>query len=211
MKLNVKSKIKDTQIPFESHCYKVLSKPSVKSLSLFDHLNYHFTKMAICCLMDYVKENQTYIANLTFPVTKKLTTIKYNINRVMERQIYTIPKNNIVCTSGNSINTKSTKENDIRKITINNKNILTNKENNFLSSKHICNCIQQQIQENATEINVKIQNIYPNDPSEYPNYKNVEQNSNAWLNIRKNKITGSQLPALLGVYGKKSLNPIGKL
>ena len=40
MKLNIKSKIKDTQIPFESHCYKVLSKSSVKSSSLFDHLNY---------------------------------------------------------------------------------------------------------------------------------------------------------------------------
>ena len=37
MKLNIKSKIKDTQIPFESHCYKVLSKSSVKSSSLFDH------------------------------------------------------------------------------------------------------------------------------------------------------------------------------
>ena len=109
MKLNIKSKIKDTQIPFESHCYKVLSKSSVKSSSLFDHLNYRFTKMAVCCLMDhdYVKENQTYNANLTFPDTKKLTTIKYNINRVMERTIYTIPKNNIVCTFGNSTNTKS--------------------------------------------------------------------------------------------------------
>ena len=175
MKLNIKSKMKDTQICFESHCYKVLSKSSVKSSSLFDHLNYSFTKMAVCCLMDhdYVKENQTYNANHTFPDTKKLTTIKYNINRVMERTIYAIPKNNKVCTFGNSTNTKSTKENDIPKVTINNKNILTSTESNFLSSQHICNCIQQHIQENATEINVNIQNMHSNDPREYANYKNV--------------------------------------
>ena len=129
----------------------------------------------------------------------------------MERTIYTIPKNNIVCTFGNSTNTKSTKENDIPKITINKKNILTSTENNFLSSQHICNCIQQHIQENATEINVNIQNIYPNDPSEYANYNNVEQNSDTWLNIRKNKITGSRLPALLGVYGKKKFESYWKI
>ena len=213
MKLNIKSKIKDTQIPFESHCYKVLSKLSVKSSSLFDHLNYRFTKMAVCRLMDhdYVKENQTFNANLTFPDTKKLTTIKYNINCVMERTIYTIPKNNIVCTFGNSTYTKSTKENDIPEKTINNKNILTSPENNFLSSQHICNCIQQHIKENTSEINVNIQNIYPNDPSEYANYKNVEQNSDAWLNIRKNKIIGSRLPALLGVYGKKKFESYWKI
>ena len=160
---------------------------------------------------DYVKENQTYDANLTFPDTKKLTTIKYNINRVIERTIYTIPQNNIVCNFGNSTNTKSTKENDIPKITIDNKKILTSTENNFLSSQHICNCIQQHILKNATEINVNIQNIYPNDPSEYANYKNVEQNSDAWLNIRKNKITGSRLPALLGVYGKKKFESYWKI
>ena len=81
MKLNIKSKIKDTQIPFESHCYKVLSKSSVKSSSLFDHLNYRFTKMVVCCLMDhdYVKENQTYNANLTFPDT--IDTRKCNRNK----------------------------------------------------------------------------------------------------------------------------------
>ena len=202
MKLNIKSKMKDfSQISFESHCYKVLSKSSVKSSSLFDHLNYSFTKMAVCCLMDhdYVKENQTYNANLTFPDTKKSTTIKYNINRVMERTIYTIPKRNIVCTFGNSTNTKSTKENDIPKVTINNKNILTSTENNFLFSQHICNCIQQHIQENATEINVNIQNMHSNDPREYANYKNVEQNSDAWHKHYQMYMV------------KKSLNPIGKL
>ena len=67
----------------------------------------------------------------------------------------------------------------------------TRKENNFLSSQLICNHIQQNIQENATEVNVNIQNIYPTDPIKYIDYKNVEQNTDAWLNIRKNKITGS--------------------
>ena len=61
------------------------------------------------------------------------------------------------------------------------------------------------------EINVNIQSIYSNDPSEYANYKNVEQNSDAWLNIRKNKITGSRLPALLGVYGKKKFESYLKI
>ena len=81
----------------------------------------------------------------------------------MEGTIYAIPKNNIVCTFGNSINTKSTTENDIPKVTINNKKNLISTENNFLSLQQNCNCIRQQIQENATEINVNIQNIYPNE------------------------------------------------
>ena len=43
------------------------------------------------------------------------------------------------------------------------------------------------------------------------NYKNVEQNSDAWLNIRKNKITGSRLSALLGVYVKKKFESYWKI
>ena len=53
--------------------------------------------------------------------------------------------------------------------------------------------------------------IYPNDPVKYINYKNVEQNTNAWLNIRKNKVTGSQLPALLGVFGEKKFQCYWKI
>ena len=78
MKSNIQSKIKDTTIPFESHCYKLLSKSGVKSSSLFDHLNYRFTKMAACCLMNhyYVKENRTCNAILTSHDPIKFTTIK---------------------------------------------------------------------------------------------------------------------------------------
>ena len=55
----------------------------------------------------------------------------------------------------------------------------TSEENNFLSSQYSCNDVQQNIGENATEVNVNIQNIYPTDPIKHINYKNVEQNTDA--------------------------------
>ena len=36
-----------------------------------------------------------------------------------------------------------------------------------------------------------------------PNYHNVLQNTNEWKDLRKFKITGSRLPALLGLYGQE--------
>ena len=66
--------------------------------------------------------------------------------------------------------------------------------------------IQKQITENTSEIKLDIRNFRPKDPKKKKNYINVLQNSNAWQELRKNKITSSRLPSLLGIYGKSKFN-----
>ena len=66
--------------------------------------------------------------------------------------------------------------------------------------------IQKQITENTSEIKLDTRNFRPKDPKKKKNDINVLQNSNAWREVRKNKITSSRLPALLGIYGKSKFN-----
>ena len=44
-----------------------------------------------------------------------------------------------------------------------------------------------------------------------PNYHDVLQNTNEWKDLRKFKITGSILPALLGLYGKEKFTKYWKV
>ena len=44
-----------------------------------------------------------------------------------------------------------------------------------------------------------------------PNYHDVLQNTNEWKDLRKFKITGSRLPALLGLYGQEKFTKYWKV
>ena len=41
-----------------------------------------------------------------------------------------------------------------------------------------------------------------------PNYHDVLQNTNEWGDLHKFKITGSKLPALLGLYGQEKYSSL---
>ena len=43
------------------------------------------------------------------------------------------------------------------------------------------------------------------------NYLKVKQNSEEWQQARKNRITGSRLPSLLGMYGKKKFDEMWRV
>ena len=61
--------------------------------------------------------------------------------------------------------------------------------------------INSQLNANASIIQIDLSFLEAPQPSG-DNYVNVEQNSPEWQEIRRNKVTGSRLPALLGFYGK---------
>ena len=70
-------------------------------------------------------------------------------------------------------------------------------ENDDTSIEILFKDIQKQITENTSEIKLDIRNFRSKDPKKKKNYINVLQNSNAWHELHKNKITSNRLPALL--------------
>ena len=79
-------------------------------------------------------------------------------------------------------------------------------ENDDTSIEILFKYIQKQITESTSETILDIRNFRPKDPKKKKNDINVLQNSNAWHEVRKNKITSSRLPALLGIYWKSEFN-----
>ena len=56
---------------------------------------------------------------------------------------------------------------------------------------------------------IKIDLSFLEAPKPYgDNYENVSQNTQEWLDLRRNKVTGSRLPALLGFYVKSKYDSI---
>ena len=54
-------------------------------------------------------------------------------------------------------------------------------------------------------------NLKPDNPNLKKNYTNVTQNSEEWQKIRKNKVTASRLPGLLGFLGHKKFEIFWKI
>ena len=79
MKTEIKEQIKKIKIPFETHCYQVLSKSTCgRNTSLMGHLQYRYTLRAANCLADhnYCKQNCTYNLDIITPESSKLQSIE---------------------------------------------------------------------------------------------------------------------------------------
>ena len=70
--------------------------------------------------------------------------------------------------------------------------------------------IETQLQEKWSLLTVNISNLKAPCPCG-PNYHDVLQNTNKWKDLRKFKITGSRLPALLGLYGQEKFTKYWKV
>ena len=70
--------------------------------------------------------------------------------------------------------------------------------------------IETQLQEKRSLMTVNIRNLKAPCPSG-PNYHDVPQNTNEWKDLRKFKVTGSRLPALLGLYGQEKFTKYWKV
>ena len=61
--------------------------------------------------------------------------------------------------------------------------------------------INDQINAGTNPIEINLSNLSPTQHLS-SNHVSVKQNSEEWLNLRKNKITGSRIGNLLGMFGK---------
>ena len=68
--------------------------------------------------------------------------------------------------------------------------------------KNTISSIEGQLQEKRPLPTIIISNLKAPYPCG-PNYHDVLQNTNVWRNLRKFKISGSRLPALLGSHGQE--------
>jgi len=68
--------------------------------------------------------------------------------------------------------------------------------------KKVIASIEGQLQEKRPLLTINMSNLKAPYPCG-PNYHDVLQNTNAWEDLRKFKITGSRLPALLGSHGQE--------
>nr|XP_047128095.1 uncharacterized protein LOC124808932 [Hydra vulgaris] len=62
--------------------------------------------------------------------------------------------------------------------------------------------ISMQILNEHPVIHINLKNMVPTQ-RQYTNHINVKQNTQEWMDTRKGKVTGSRLPALLGIYGQE--------
>ena len=186
MKAEMKEKLTNMDLSFENHCYNVLLKSnSGKTTSLMGHLNYKYTLMAAECLADHdYCRNDTYNLAVIKPDSSKIEKIKNNIERAINNKIKTLPRNN---------------------------NNFTNNVNNDMEITLLYDDIKTQISENVTEVNLNINNLQPKDPNSQDNYVDVKQNTDDWQKLRQHKVTGSRLPALIGIHGKNKFETYWKI
>ena len=187
MKQVMQEKLRKMDMPYEKHCYNVLTKSNTgKKTSLMDHLQYRYTLMSAHCLADH-----DYCTNLTFnkciiePDMLKIKNVETYIDRATSEK-HTSTTYNII-----------------------NQNITEELNNTDIAIPLVYDDIQSQLSNKI--ININLQNLHPKNPLQYQNHVNVAQNTEDWQELRKRKVTGSRLPALIGVYGKKKFDLYWKI
>ena len=187
MKAEVSKKLANIPLnkTFENHCFNVLGKYDAgKKSSLMSHLEYKFSQLTATSLADhdYCKDNQSFDSDKITTSPSKIYDIKHSIKYNIQEKIAMI----------------SQPTNDPTPIIIyNSKNLDINEQ------------IKKQLDNNSFTLNLQSQ--LPEDPNLKSNYHNVAQNTTEWQNLRKKKVTGSRLPALLGVYGKSKFDSYWKI
>ena len=84
-------------------------------------------------------------------------------------------------------------------------NIISQSTNRSSSNNLALNTqIKEQLDNNIFTLNLQSQ--LPLNPNSKSNYHNVAQNTPEWQNLRQKKVTGSRLPALIGIHGKNKFD-----
>ena len=185
----------DKEIPVTEHFYSVLSKSEVGRMSsVGQHLCYKFK-------LNQLGDHQ-YISKSRF-ASNMLSLDEGKMDKIIQ-----------IIDNGSS---KSTSEiSEISSLSIN--DIITCDEmpimlikNKYVYDK---NCttykaleanIKCQLENSENQLLLRLCFLNAPEPSG-TNYVHVIQNSDKWKDTRKFKITGSRLPSLLGIYGKKKFN-----
>ena len=194
---NIKSKM-STLPPVTPHFYSVLSKSQTgRKSSVGEYLWYNY-KFNVQADHDYLK-NDNY-NTIQCSVQKKLKVIEEKIEHS-----YNNKSNNDVITSLNEIQFDSSIENEMIKqdcLEINKIEFTSVYENNE-SYKTLENAIHSQTTKNKVEIDI----CFLQAPKPIgSNYIDTVQNSEEWQSLRKFRVTGSRLAALIGIHGKKKFD-----
>ena len=186
---NLKKKLKQEK-SIEQHIQCVLCSSEIEKISsvgLF--LNYKYNLKIADALADH-----DYCKNTLFD--PKIIAI--DPNKSMEIQTYIDKQYTIspeIIHTNNNINNNILKQNELE-IKINNSGTAyEDLSNNLLHDQ-----INSQLDNGTDILKIDLRFLKAPKPCGY-NYENVYQNTEEWQRLRNYKVSGSRLPALLGLYG----------
>ena len=196
--LNLKEKLK-IEKPVEPHIHSVLMNSKTGKMSSVGlQLNYKFTLCTAEALADH-----DYCTNKLFD----RDTININPEKIQQIHKYINEKYQIcevdherkkhVAEDGNLDLVSQIIQQNTLEVTI----LYSNKVYKGMVDNPLHIEINAQLNANASIIKTDVSFLETPQPSG-DNYVNIQQNSPEWLEVRRNKVTGSRLPALLGFYGK---------
>ena len=195
----------DNEINVEKHVYKVLMKSDIgKYTSLGQHLHYRYSKETAFALSDHSYcVSPLFDSAIISEETEKLNTIEYHIERKAQPEPSPqIDKDQI---NVNHIMQHILNQNELPIILDKQYTVYSNITSR--SNKLHISINSQLSSPHTTTINVDL--CFLDGPKPFgTNYINIEQNTELWHKQRRFKVTGSRLPALLGIYGKTKFDSV---
>jgi hypothetical protein len=181
--------------PVEEHVYSVLMKSKTgRESSVGQHLHYKYTQKTAFALSDHnYCKNPSFDKGIIFIERNKINDVNFYIDKINgnnsdDRNIAAFPPKNLTQ----------------RLITQKHIPIVVESQTLYKESKDIklYKNVREQISKRGI-VNLDLTYRLAPKPSGN-NYMDVKQNSEAWHNVRKFKITASRLPYLLGLLGKSN-------
>ena len=179
-------KIEDTFKPFEHHVYTVLKNSTIKpTTSLFQHLEYRYSLRRSQASVDHDYCQESYCQErVNCNNETKMDLITNSIQRAFTAK----------CVA--EVREETDKKQVSNPVTVDTSKVLYEA---ISQDKKVIASIEGQLQEKRPSLTINISNLKAPYPCG-PNYHDVLQNTNVWEDLRKFKITGSRLPALLGSH-----------
>ena len=184
----------DKMKPVSEHVYSVLSKSKLgQASSVGQNLTFKFR---VNGLADHQYCGQNLLEKDTVEIENKSTQIKDKINELLYGRKFVNTIQNI--REDYNLEHEILQQEQIN-ITISNFTTVYPPNETYNKIKENINS------QKGNMINLDIAFMDAPEPNA-SNYHDIEQNTTEWLDIRKFKITGSRLPALLGFYGQKKFD-----
>ena len=183
-------KIEATFKPFEHHVYTVLKNSTIRpTTSLFQHLEYRYSLRRTQAAVDHDYCKESYCQErVSCNYEAKMDLITNSVQRAFTAK----------CVA--EVREETDKNQVANPVAVDTSKVLY--EAISQEYKNVIASIEAQLQEKRPLLTINISN--PKAPCPCgPNYHDLLQNTNVWEDLRKFKITGSRLPALLGSHGQE--------
>ena len=184
----VKDDIEKMKKPFSEHVYNVLQNSNIgRHSSLFGYLHYHFALKASCALVDYSYCNPAPFDEAAITVdSDKNAAVEASISRALQSKANSNEKesrdlqNNSVCGGSSPLNDRTT---------VHTAAGVTDK------TQQVHENIETQLQAKNPVITIDLKGMTGPSPC-----------GASYVELSKHKVTGSRLPALIGLYGKNKFD-----